>query len=132
MMLFGLSVLVIVGFQGLKLDSFLDASSQLLFTRRQVKISSGLFGDIPGTLKELNKTELEAMALVLEWEDLDPRLGLRQLGRWGSEEIEDILEQSKMRLSQFEALLAEAARSVPIIVSLPTLPLPPLFVTAGC
>jgi FkbH-like protein len=126
-----LKVALVCGFQPLHLNTFLHASLQLLFPSRRVEIITGLFGDIPGTLEDLKERQLEAMALVLEWDDLDPRLGLRQLGGWGAEIVEDSLVQSKMRLSQFEALLREAAKAVPIVVSLPTLPLPPLFVNKG-
>jgi FkbH-like protein len=121
---------LVCGFQPLHLSTFLQASLQLHFPERRVELVGGLFGDIPSTLKDLSQKKLEALALFLEWEDLDPRLGVRQVGDTAGA-IEDIIEQSKLRLLQLKALVNEAATLTRIIVSLPTLPLPPLFVNVG-
>jgi FkbH-like protein len=121
---------LVCGFQPLHLSTFLQASLQLRFPERRVELATGLFGDIPGTLKDLSQRKLEAIALFLEWEDLDPRLGIRQVGGTAGA-IDDIIEQLRIRLLQMQALVNEAATSTRIIVSLPTLPLPPLFVNVG-
>lgn len=125
-----LSVGLVCGFQPLHLSTFLQASLQRRFPERRVELISGLFGNIPGTLKDLSHRKLEAIALFLEWEDLDPRLGIRQVGDTAGA-IDDIIEQSRIRLLQLQALVHEAAALTRIIVSLPTLPLPPLFVNVG-
>ena len=122
---------LVTGFSPLHLETFLRAELQLLFPDRVVDISTGAFGDVSGTLNDLDRTQLEAVALAVEWDDLDPRLGLRQLGGWSVEAAQDILVQSRLRLSLIQALVEDLARALPIAVSLPTLPIPPLFSTPG-
>jgi FkbH-like protein len=126
-----LTVALICGFTPLHLQSFLQAELQLLFPERHVQIKHGTYGDIAGSLEALDRTGIEAVALVLEWEDLDRRLGIRQLGGWGPANLQSIHQQTRVRLSQLRILLEDLARSFPVIVSLPTLPLPPLFFTSG-
>lgn len=126
-----LTVGLVTGFTPLHLRSFLQASLQLLFPSQGIEIVTGLYGDMPGTLRELKSKQLDAVAVVLEWEDLDSRLGIRQLGGWGLHSLEDLVEQSGIRLIVLQHLLAELSSSVPVVISLPTLPLPPLFFTAG-
>ena len=45
-----------------------------------VEFNSGLFGDLVGNLERLRPEEHDALAVVIEWPDLDSRLGLRTLG----------------------------------------------------
>lgn len=126
-----LAVGLACGFTPLHLQTFLHAELQQIFFDRRVEIVTGLYGDIAGTLKEASGKKFEALALALEWEDLDPRLGIRQLGGWRVRNIEDILEASKLRLSLLEQLLTELGSVCPVVISLPTLSLPPVFVNAG-
>lgn len=126
-----LVVSLVCGFTPLHLQTFLQAELQLLFPDHRVEIVTGLYGDIAGTLKETKSKKVDAVALALEWEDLDPRLGIRQLGGWRVRNVADILAATKMRLSLLEQLLTDLSHSCPVIISLPTLPLPPLFVSAG-
>lgn len=126
-----LRIALVCGFTPLHLQTFLHAHLLQIFPEHHVEITTGLFGDIAGTLKGLPGQRVDAVALILEWEDLDARLGLRQLGGWGPRNLEGIAEQVQMRLTQLQLLLAELAQSVPVIISLPTLPLPPLFFTPG-
>lgn len=124
-------VALVTGCSPLHLQTFLHAELRLLFPEHRVEITTGAYGDVSGTLRELKGRRLDAIALALEWEDLDPRLGLRQLGGWSVEGINDILVQSKVRLSLLQVLLEDLSSSVPIAVCLPTLPLPPIFFTTG-
>ena len=126
-----LTVGLVSGFTSLHLQPLLHASLQLFFPSHRIEIVTGLYGDLPGTLKEFKSKQLDAVALVLEWEDLDSRLGIRQLGGWGLHSLEDIVEQSGARLILLQLLLEELSSSVPVAISLPTLPLPPLFFPAG-
>jgi FkbH-like protein len=125
------NVALVTGFTPLHLKTFLQAELQQLLPERRIVVNTGLFGDIPGTLTELNKSSLDAAAIVIEWEDLDARLGIRQLGGWDSSVLDDIVAQSQMRLAQFEALIRNLSGTFPITVCLPTLPLPPIFTTAS-
>jgi len=122
---------LVTGFTPLHLKTFFQAELQQVYSQRRIEISTGLFGDIMGTLTELNQTPPDAAAIVLEWEDLDSRLGLRQFGGWNSSAFDDILSVSQMRLSQLLSLIRNSQGVYPIALCLPTLPLPPLFTTAS-
>jgi FkbH-like protein len=74
---------------------------------------------------------MQAIALMVEWSDLDARLGFRSAGRWtgpGAVDIANVMEASLNRLGQAISRLAPETR---VALSMPTLPLPPLFHTAG-
>jgi hypothetical protein len=49
---------------------------------RGITIRTGLFGDLAGNIERLKTSDCDEMAVVIEWEDLDPRLGVRSLGGW--------------------------------------------------
>ena len=126
-----LDIALVCGFTPLHLQTFLHAQLLEFFPEHRVDIQTGLFGDISGSLKRLQEQPVTAVALVLEWQDLDARLGIRQLGGWSPRTLEDIAGQVQLRLSQLRFLLENLNRSVSLVVSLPTLPLPPLFFTSG-
>jgi FkbH-like protein len=126
-----LRVALVTGFSPLHVETFLHAQLRVLFPQRRVEIVTGSFGDVSGSLRNVKDMQLDAVGLVLEWEDLDPRLGIRQLGGWSVEGTADVLVQAKIGLSLLQTLIEEIARSLPVAVSLPTLPLPPLFFTPG-
>ncbi len=127
-----LKAALVCGFTPLHLQTLLHAELQLRFPDRQVEIKTGLYGDILGTLSGLRDSQqVDAVALVIEWEDLDARLGFRRLGGWDARNPGSVIEQARLYLSQLNVLLVELCRAAPIAVCLPTLPLPPFFSTAG-
>lgn len=126
-----LEIALVCGFTPLHLQTFLHAQLLQLFPEHRVEIRTGLFGDIPGSLKRLQERPVSAVAMLLEWQDLDARLGLRQLGGWTPRNLEDIAGQVQLKLSQLKLLIENLERSVSLVISLPTLPLPPLFFTSG-
>src|ERR1700756_2601269 len=77
------NVVLACGVTPLHLQNYLAAHLQRARPDRKIRVSAGLFGDLPGTLEQLADKKLQAAALVIEWSDLDPRLGYRQLGGWG-------------------------------------------------
>src|SRR5436189_2940999 len=103
---------LVSGFTPLHLKTLLHAYLQLSFPHHEIKIVSEWCGDVSATVKELMSKQLDAVALALEWEDLDSRLGIRRLGGWGVHSSEDILEQSSMRLELLELLLTGLSDSV--------------------
>jgi len=122
-------VVLACGFTPLHLRTFLRAHLQQRFPSRPVNVSEGLYGDVPGTLVGAARQPVHAIALALEWPDLDPRLGFRSSGVWRAEtELHETVDAALARLT--DAILALLAH-VRIAVSLPTTPLPPLFHTAG-
>ena len=120
---------LVCGFTPLDVQTFLHAELQAAMPGRRVEIEVGHFGDVAGTLRNLHAESLNAIALVLEWSDLDARLGTRQLGGWGPAHLNDIVEHAGNWLAHIEQVLDSF--SCPIAVTLPALPLPPLFHMAG-
>jgi len=68
---------------------------------------------------------------VFEWPDLDPRLGIRQLGGWGPTVEDDIVSTVASRLSVFGQAIVEAANESPLAIAMPSLPIPPVSHTPG-
>jgi FkbH-like protein len=125
------AVSLLCGFTPLHLQTFLAAELQLLYRDRQVKVRTGLFGDLDGSLKRDAEAESEAAIVVVEWPDLDPRLGLRSLGGWGPQLLPEILENVLRRSSLFVSAIEQLANTRPVVVCLPTLPLPPISYSPG-
>ena len=124
-------VALVTGFTPLHLQTFLHAEVQQFFPEHRVDVTTGLFGDLTGTLENLKANELDAVAVVLEWSDVDPRLGIRQLGGWSPNDLGSILERTSVYFEHLGSLLERVSRSVPVVLSLPALPLVPIFLTAG-
>ena len=121
-----LNVALVCGCTPLHLKTFLAAHLQLLFPGRQVVVQTGLYGETLGSLERLSKIQLEGIAVILEWSDLDPRLGIRRLGGWGPKDLTDIVSTAQARLAQFEKAVSVAAENVRLVICPPTLPLPPV------
>jgi FkbH-like protein len=120
-----LRVFFACGFTPLHLQTFLAAHLRNLRATHRVEVTTGVFGDLAGNLERLDDERYDAVAVAIEWSDLDPRLGVRTLGGWQLEKLPDILECSARSFER----LAHALRRIalPTTVALPTLPLPPLF-----
>lgn len=125
------NVLLICGFTPLHLENYLAAHLQRAMPSRKVRVKTGLYDDVAGTLEQFVTSEGALGVLALEWTDLDPRLGFRQLGGWGSRVVGSILEASEQKLKRLEAAISALSASSKLAVSLPTLPLPPAFHTPG-
>ncbi len=124
-------VLLACGFTPLHLQNYMAAHLQKTMPSRKVSVLTGLYDDLPGTLEQFAGTGAQAGALAIEWSDLDPRLGYRQLGGWGTRVAVSIVETVQARLQRLETALAAVPVSSKIAVSPPTLPLPPAFHTTG-
>jgi FkbH-like protein len=116
------------GFTPLHLQTFLAAHLQQAMPDRRVIISTGLYGDLAGTIEGLREGVGNNLAIALEWADLDPRLGHRSPVVWDSKALQDIVSSVPHALAR----LANSIRAVPtgtVVLSTPTLPFPPLFHT---
>ncbi|HPD13613.1 MAG TPA: HAD-IIIC family phosphatase [Planctomycetota bacterium] len=118
------------GFEPLHLETFLAAHLQRAMPARRVAVRAGLYGDLAGNVARLAHAGAAAAAVAIEWADLDPRLGLRNRGGWDPAGLPHVLESVRMRLSQIEAALSDAALP-PVALCLPTLPLPPADCVPG-
>jgi len=119
------------GFTPLHLLTLLKAHAQKRNPAVRMEIETGLFGDLPGSLHRAAGSSAQGAAVVIEWPDFDPRLGLRQLGGWNPDALPDLIQSVAGGASRLEAGIQRLAETCPVAVSLPTLPLPPCFATAG-
>jgi len=124
-----LRVFLDCGFTPLHLQTFLAAHLRALLPQHRVEIKTGLFGDLAGNLERLSPSDVEVVAVVMEWQDLDPRLGIRSLGGWRSTDLPDIVESAHQRTAQLGDTIKRLSLSIPFSICPPTLPLPPLFTT---
>ncbi len=125
------NVLLACGFSPLHLENYFAAHLQRAMPSRKVRLGTGLYDDLAGTIEQFSRAAPQACALALEWPDLDPRLGYRQLGGWGNSVVTSILAAVQGKLSRLETAIAALPFSSRLAISLPTLPLPPAFHTAG-
>ena len=122
------------GFTPLHLQTFLTAHLQQRLPGRKVVIVPGLYGDLAGAIENVatgDGDRPDCLAVVLEWPDLDPRLGFRNSGSWSTAAISDILSSARAMLARIADALSRVPAGVRIAAALPSLPLPPMFHTAG-
>jgi FkbH-like protein len=125
-----LAVLLACGFEPLHLGTFLAAHLQQRFPGRPVQLATGLYGDLAGTL-ERPAGEPEAACVVIEWSDLDPRLGVRGAGGWSPGALGDMVQSAERTATRLRAALVTLAERCPVTLCPPTLPLPPIAHTPG-
>ena len=110
----------------LHLKTFVTAYLRRAFPDRAFSIKTGLYGDLAETVKRLDE-QLDFALIVIEWPDLDPRLGLRTTGNWGPASLAEIVRDAQAQLLRLQSAVESlTARNVPVVICLPTLPLPPL------
>jgi FkbH-like protein len=113
------------GFTPLHLETFLAAHLASQTGAPGVSVSHGLYGDLAGNLERFERSQADASAVVIEWADLDARLGPRGTGGWEPERLVDILRCVSLQLQRIGRAL-ESHAPLPAVVSLPTLPLLPV------
>jgi FkbH-like protein len=118
------------GFQPLHLLTFLKAQLGVRFPGASIGVETGLYGDLEGTLAIAARSGTDT-AVVVEWSDLDPRLGLRSSGGWGPSVEQDILATCRDRCARLLAALSELASRVPVALAGPSLAVPLFGHTAG-
>jgi FkbH-like protein len=129
-----LRVGLVCGFTPMHFQTFLGAYIQSASTGQRTEVASGLYGDFWGNLEELSSgKEADDLAIiVMEWSDLDARLGLRSLGSWAPAALPGILENARARAKQFVGAIEKLSREVPVAICFPTLPVPPISFAPGC
>lgn len=122
--------LLACGFTPLHLQTFITGHLRAQREEPQIEVSNGLFGDLCGTIERLDPAIVDLLVVVVEWSDIDPRLGFRTLGGWRPSDMVGILESARSAVARLEQALTKIAGHVPaIVVCMPTLPLPPMFAT---
>jgi FkbH-like protein len=120
------------GFEPLHLGTFLKAHLRARLAPedgspgRSAEVLTGLFGELRGNIDRAIATEAALpLAVVVDWADIDPRLGLRE-GYLLKTDIEvSILAEAVTRLTQLELILTSGASGRRIVMALPSSPLPP-------
>jgi FkbH-like protein len=110
-------------FTPLHLRSFVAAHLRNALHGRSVDVSIGEYGDMVGSLREEALRDHDALAIVLEWADLDPRLGVRRLGGWSPSLFDDIVATSRSFLARLRAAI-HAVAPLPVSIALPSTPFP--------
>jgi FkbH-like protein len=119
-------VFLVCGFTPLHLQTFLSAHLGLALPQRRIEVETGLYGDFSGNLERLKRAPADCGVVVLEWADLDARLGIRGLGGWRVRDFTGILDHVEKRLNRIAAAIQSISKRFPIAVCLPTLPVPPI------
>ena len=126
------AVTLACGFTPLHLQTFLTAHLQQALPDRKVSITSGLYNNLAGTLEAISDASIpDALVVALEWCDLDARLDYRSAGSWSTAAASDLVSCARTMLTRLAAALGGIPAGPRIALSLPTLPLPPLFHTPG-
>ena len=119
-------------FPPLHFATFLHAKTQLAFPDRKVVLTTAsVYNDLVGSLQQASEAQPNASGVVIEWPDLDQRLGVRRLGGWGPDLSREIGENVQLSLARIKAGVAALAKVAPVVVSPPTLLLPPFSHEAG-
>jgi FkbH-like protein len=88
---------------------------------------TGIYGDLPGTIEKLSGADVDSCVVVIEWADLDPRLGCREAVSAQIADLEDIANTARHRLERIASRLEILGRECPTAVALPTLGLPAAY-----
>jgi FkbH-like protein len=114
------------GFTPLHFQTYLH-SILLQKTQAIIELKTGVFGDLVGNVQRIVDERPGRAVILIEWSDLDSRLGYRSTHGWRAANLEDILTTVSQRLDQLRHILLALGKSTIACLSLPTLPLPPFF-----
>ena len=115
------------GFEPLHLATLLKAHLLQRGTRQKnIEVHHGVYGDLRGNIESAAQSPAIGSAVVLEWSDIDPRLGLRSSGRWTNEAKADVTANGPQRYAHLEKAIEKLAVRMPVAIASPSLPLPPI------
>ncbi len=121
------TALLACGFTPLHLSTLLNAHLQLALPDRHVAVRSGTYGNLIGSIRAFDANTDHALCVTIEYQDLDPRLGLRESRRWSPALANDIVANARARLAQLLEAVVTAARDLPVVVAGPAMPIAPAF-----
>ena len=120
---------VACGAEPLHLETFLIAQARAAFPDSKIAIRFGLFGDLFETLYQFSTSPSAPAAVVVEWSDLDQRLGYRASGT-SYDDVLDILETVSSQAQRLQKLVLAIADRAKVVYVPPSIPLP-VFLQAG-
>ena len=97
------------GCEPLHLRTFLAAELMQRLAHTPVEVHTGFFDDLAGNIERASDAGDDPVAVVVEWPDLDPRLGLRRLGGWRPDQLDDIVKRTRTALERLERSVLAAA-----------------------
>jgi FkbH-like protein len=107
------------GFEPLHLPTFLQAHYLARFPGQALAVSFGQYGDLPGNLERAGASDASLAVVVLEWTDIDARLGLRSTGSWSAPELASDVQG---RLARLRELIRDLSTRMPVVLAPPSLP----------
>ena len=125
------TVSLATSFTPLHLEVLLRAYVQQLFPDRTIHVKTAAYGDLANGIAAVSSGPATAGAVVVEWQDLDPRLGRRESTSALLATPEEIAGSAVARLARIETSLKNAGALRRTVVSLPTLPLAPAYASAA-
>src|SRR5208337_3961932 len=97
------------GFTPLHLPTFIDAHLLTSQPQQSNEFKTGVYGDLAGNLLLASSSaETDANIVVVEWPDIDARLGARALGGWRSDQS----PAEELQLNEFVASFAASLLTV--------------------
>jgi hypothetical protein len=109
----------------------LAAELALIFADERIEIQYGLYGDFVGNLRRLASNGADCGIVLMEWTDLDPRLGIRNMAALLPSVYSDILSTVGAHSLEVQQAIEKACQRMPVVLSMPTLPLPPISFVPG-
>ncbi len=119
--------LLACGFTPLHLCTYVHAHLQKFLPNHRIQLQIGLFGDLIGTVAASLADSPHAVITVIEWTDLDPRLGYREAHSWGARVSDEIVANCALTLDRLAAALESLGHGPQLVVVTPTLAIPPTF-----
>ena len=119
------------GANPLHLTTFLTAELALVLPDQRIELQQGLYGDFVGNLSRLADANADSAIVLMEWSDLDPRLGIRTASPWTPSSCGDILSNVNARVLDVQQSVEKASQRMPVVLSTPTLPIPPISFVPG-
>jgi FkbH-like protein len=124
-----LKVCLVCSFTPVHLATFLSAHLIGANAGRRVQCITTGYGSLVDGLRGADAHAVQAVAVVIQWTDLDPRLGLRRTGGWQRSVLDDICQGATQRLTDIYEHVRRLSSQTKTVISLPCLPLPPAFPT---
>ena len=124
-----IAVFLATGFTPLSLPLFLGAHLSQRMAACRIDVTTSAFGDLAGNIERIARSQADLAAICVEWDDLDPRLGVRRLTATTWKDFPEVLANAANAGNHLVSLIREAAARCRVAVSLPHLPIPPLSYT---
>lgn len=116
-------------FTPLHLETYLSAYLRRARPGAAVTIETGPYADLGTILRALSDVTIDACAIMIEWRDLDPRLGVRETVSAKLTDVEDLLRTATDRAERIARGVLVLAERMPVAVTFPVLPMPPAYAT---